>query len=113
LLPWTIRTPRFTFVSDGNPLRRLLIVSKKPFWFLLAHDPPPSCKMAGRQPIGDTDGAMRFGEKMPDHQEHARRGFFAARFFPIRFPDFFPLPRPIQKNAKFVVLKHKPTWAVG
>jgi hypothetical protein len=29
LLPWTIRTPRFTFVSDGNPLRRLLIVSKK------------------------------------------------------------------------------------
>ncbi len=29
LLPWTIRTPRFTFVSEGNPLRRLLIVSKK------------------------------------------------------------------------------------
>jgi hypothetical protein len=29
LLPWTMRTPRFTFVSDGNPLRRLLIVSKK------------------------------------------------------------------------------------
>jgi hypothetical protein len=29
LLPWTIRTPRFTFFSEGNPLRRLLIVSKK------------------------------------------------------------------------------------
>jgi len=29
LLPWTIRSPRFTFDSDGNPLRRLLIVSKK------------------------------------------------------------------------------------
>jgi hypothetical protein len=29
LLPWTMRTPRFTFFSDGNPLRRLLIVSKK------------------------------------------------------------------------------------
>ncbi len=29
LSPWTVRTPRFTLVSDGNPLRRLLIVSKK------------------------------------------------------------------------------------
>lgn len=29
LLLWTIRTPRLTLVSDGNPLRRLLIVSKK------------------------------------------------------------------------------------
>jgi hypothetical protein len=29
LCPWTMRTPRFTFVSDGKPLRRLLIVSKK------------------------------------------------------------------------------------
>jgi hypothetical protein len=29
LLPWTMRTPRFTFFSDGKPLRRLLIVSKK------------------------------------------------------------------------------------
>jgi hypothetical protein len=29
LLPWTIRTPRFTFVSEGKPLRRFLIVSKK------------------------------------------------------------------------------------
>jgi hypothetical protein len=29
LLPWTILTPLFTLVSDGNPLRRLLIVSKK------------------------------------------------------------------------------------
>ncbi len=27
--PWTKRTPRFTFVSEGNPLRRFLIVSKK------------------------------------------------------------------------------------
>jgi hypothetical protein len=43
LLPWTIRTPRFTFVSDGKPLRRLLIVSKK--WLLIeglmVHDAPP------------------------------------------------------------------------
>jgi hypothetical protein len=29
LLPWTTRTRRFTLVSDGNPLRRLLIGSKK------------------------------------------------------------------------------------
>jgi hypothetical protein len=29
LLLWTMRTPRFTFASDGKPLRRLLIVSKK------------------------------------------------------------------------------------
>jgi hypothetical protein len=29
LPPWTTRTPRFTFVSEGKPLRRLLIVSKK------------------------------------------------------------------------------------
>jgi hypothetical protein len=29
LLSWTIRRPRFTFVSEGKPLRRLLIVSKK------------------------------------------------------------------------------------
>ena len=29
LSPWTIRTPRFTFVSDGKPLRRLLIGSKR------------------------------------------------------------------------------------
>lgn len=46
LLPWTIRTPRFTCVSDGYPRRRLLIDSKKrPFveWLFagLAHDAPP------------------------------------------------------------------------
>ena len=29
LSPWTMRTPRFTRDSDGNPLRRLLIGSKK------------------------------------------------------------------------------------
>src|SRR6266404_980710 len=29
LSPWTIRTPRFTCVSDGKPWRRLLIGSKK------------------------------------------------------------------------------------
>lgn len=29
LSPWTTRSPRFTCVSDGNPRRRLLIVSKK------------------------------------------------------------------------------------
>jgi hypothetical protein len=29
LFPRTIRTPRFTFFSEANPLRRLLIVSKK------------------------------------------------------------------------------------
>jgi hypothetical protein len=28
LVPWTMRRPRFTFVSDGKPLRRLLIVSE-------------------------------------------------------------------------------------
>ena len=46
LAPWTIRTPRFTFVSDGNPLRRLLIVSKKwqVFGFSLVHYPPSFVK---------------------------------------------------------------------
>lgn len=29
LLPCTIRSPRLTWVSDGNPLRRLLVRSKK------------------------------------------------------------------------------------
>jgi hypothetical protein len=29
LVPWTIRRPRFTFVSEGNPCLRLLIGSKK------------------------------------------------------------------------------------
>jgi|SRR5579863_5262953 len=29
LSPWTMRTPLLTWDSDGNPLRRLLIVSKK------------------------------------------------------------------------------------
>jgi len=43
LWPWTMRTPRFTFVSDGNPLRRLLIGSKKwPFVeIVLIHATPP------------------------------------------------------------------------
>jgi hypothetical protein len=43
LSPCTIRTPRLTCVSDGNPLRRLLIVSKaRPFVFVkLAHGTPP------------------------------------------------------------------------
>lgn len=43
LLPWTTRTPRFTFVSDGKPLRRLLIGSKKRpvFVVVLVHGPPP------------------------------------------------------------------------
>lgn len=29
LSPWTIWTPRFTFVSEGKPLRRFLIGSKR------------------------------------------------------------------------------------
>ena len=59
LLPWTIRTPRFTCVSDGKPRRRLLIGWKKwqVFEFLLVHDPPLSfVKWTGtvptlRQPV--------------------------------------------------------------
>ena len=44
LSPWTMRTPRFTFVSDGNPFRRLLIVSKKALVVVVAitHGAPPS-----------------------------------------------------------------------
>lgn len=42
LSPCTIRTPRFTCVSEGNPLRRLLIGSKKLFVIILAaHSTPP------------------------------------------------------------------------
>jgi len=42
LVPWMMRMPRFTFVSEANPLRRLLIVSKKGLFVevLLVHDPP-------------------------------------------------------------------------
>lgn len=37
-----MRTPRFTFVSDGNPRRRLLIGSKKGvFERYLTHDSAP------------------------------------------------------------------------
>jgi hypothetical protein len=48
LLPWTILTPRFTFFSDGNPRRRLLIGLKKCFVFevLLVYDAPPFLKDA-------------------------------------------------------------------
>ena len=46
LSPWTTRSPRLTCVSDGNPLRRLLIVSKKwlfveLFVVCLSHGTPP------------------------------------------------------------------------
>ena len=64
LLPWTIRTPRFTFVSDGNPLRRLLIVSKK--WLLvevlMVHDPPPFLGRIGM----DTKPENRFRGRTVD-----------------------------------------------
>ena len=45
LSPCTIRTPRLTLLSEGNPLRRLLIVSKK--WLIvepsIGHGRPPHC----------------------------------------------------------------------
>ena len=43
LPPWTIRTPRLTCVSEGNPFRRLLIVSKKRFVVEITsgHGTPP------------------------------------------------------------------------
>ena len=47
LSPWTTRSPRLTCVSDGNPRRRLLIVSKKwlfveLFVICLSHGTPPN-----------------------------------------------------------------------
>jgi hypothetical protein len=43
LSPWTILTPRLTCVSDGNPRRRLLIVSKGRLFIVIValHDAPP------------------------------------------------------------------------
>lgn len=64
LLPWTIRTPRFTFVSDGKPLRRLLIVSKKGMLVevLLVHGAPPFLGRIGM----DTDLGNRFRGRTVD-----------------------------------------------
>ena len=62
----TILTPRFTFVSDGKPLRRLLIVSKKrqAFEVLLVHDPPPCfVKWAMKSYHGTGQKGRRFEEK--------------------------------------------------
>ena len=46
LSPWTTRTPRLTCVSDGNPRRRLLMLSKKwlfvsMFVIRVSHGAPP------------------------------------------------------------------------
>src|SRR5688572_20226792 len=45
LQPPTIRSPRLTWVSDGKPLRRLLVTSKAVGFevvFVLAHGTPPT-----------------------------------------------------------------------
>jgi len=44
LSPWTTRWPRFTWLSDGKPLRRLLLFSKAEFFVEVvdAHDASPS-----------------------------------------------------------------------
>lgn len=57
--PCTIRSPRLTCVSDGNPRRRLLIVSKQRPVFavsMLSHDAPPSCGLSNNP---RTDGVER------------------------------------------------------
>jgi len=41
-VPCTIRTPFFTLVSDGKPLRRLLVISKKWRVFIFVFH-TPSC----------------------------------------------------------------------
>jgi len=63
LSPWTIRSPRLTFVSEGKPRRRLLIVSKKRpgFQVLRVHEAPSFPE----KPVGelpDRDAAR--GEKV-------------------------------------------------
>ena len=45
LVPPTTRSPRFTWVSDGKPFRRLLLTSKAigfEVFFLDSHDAPPA-----------------------------------------------------------------------
>lgn len=69
-----MRTPRLTLVSDGKPLRRLLIVSKK--WLLvevlLVHDPPPfpvgsiiEATWRGHRSGGKVRGIVNSGEPDP------------------------------------------------
>ena len=67
--PWTTRTPRFTFVSNGKPLRRLLIVSKRGLVVdvLQLHDPPPfPDKMNGGERRG-RDTVRQQGSEESDH----------------------------------------------
>ena len=69
LSPWTMRTPRLTLVSDGNPRRRLLIGtsgSKKVFvveWFgCIAHDWAPSKGQRGTLQIYDSVSRKNLNE---------------------------------------------------
>lgn len=53
LLPWTMRMPRFTWRSDGNPLRRLLIGSNGVIAVKVmeAHGTPPLVKADRREEV--------------------------------------------------------------
>jgi hypothetical protein len=58
-----MRTPRLTCISDGNPFRRLLIVSKK--WLFVevldCHDDAPPLRMSDVT-ARDTTVSQRFGD---------------------------------------------------
>ena len=66
LSPCTTRTPRFTCVSDGNPRRRLLIVSKKwlfveMFVICVSHGAPSFLVFVFHERHSDSQ-KVRFGE---------------------------------------------------
>src|SRR5881628_3013641 len=63
-----MRTPRFTFVSDGNPLRRLLVISKfesseSRMWFAIR---PPWLRVA----------VVTVGSKWADYPALLHSAFF-------------------------------------
>ena len=64
LSPCTMRTPRLTCVSDGKPVRRLLIVSKKGtvVEFGKVHITPPIGQRTEWFEKGDTAASVRFAE---------------------------------------------------
>jgi hypothetical protein len=92
--PWTICTPRLTFFSEANPLRRLLIVSKKELFveILRVHDPPsfPKSRTSDSE-NPDTNAQQevrREGDEMTDQTQadtHPQSAEKKAQSVPLSF----------------------------
>src|SRR3546814_14926943 len=60
LFPWTTRRPFLTWVSEGKPLRRLLVTSKGSLvWIDALHDGSPISPGCGRRDSNHQDGSSR------------------------------------------------------